>query len=47
MIATGALHALGIALGLAHRWPAGRIALRAAGALVAVGGLFFLWQAFA
>lgn len=47
VIATGTLHATGIALGLAHRWPAGRIALRAAGALVAVAGLFFLWQAIA
>ncbi len=47
VIATGALHALGIAIGLVHRWPAGRIALRAAGALVAVAGLFFLWQAIA
>jgi urease accessory protein len=45
VIATGLLHALGIGIGLAHRWPAGRIALRFAGAIVAVGGVFFLWKA--
>ncbi len=45
VIATGTLHALGIAIGLVHRWTAGRIALRAAGALVAIAGLFFLWNA--
>jgi len=45
VIATGLLHALGIAIGLVHRWPAGRIALRVAGAVVAMGGVFFLWKA--
>ena len=45
VIATGCLHATGIAIGLVHRWPWGRIALRVAGALVTTGGLFFLWQA--
>ena len=35
VIATGLLHAVGILLGAAHRWPAGRQALRAAGAGVA------------
>ena len=29
VIATGLLHALGIGVGLVHRWPGGRIALRA------------------
>lgn len=47
VIATGTLHAAGIALGLVHRWPAGRIALRCAGFLVLVGGLYFLWGAVA
>ena len=45
--ATGTLHALGIAIGAVHRWRQGRFALRAAGALVATGGLVFLWRAFA
>jgi urease accessory protein len=45
VIATGLLHALGIGIDLVHRWPAGRIALRLAGAVVAMGGVFFLWKA--
>jgi urease accessory protein len=45
VVSTGSLHAFGIAIGLIHRWPAGRAALRACGVLVAAGGLFFLWRA--
>ncbi len=45
VIATGLLHATGIAIGLVHRWPAGRTALRWAGAAVALAGLAFLWRA--
>ena len=45
VIATGALHATGIAIGLVHRWRAGAIALRVAGALVAAAGVVFLWRA--
>lgn len=45
VIATGLLHATGIGIGLIHRWPAGRSALRWAGAVVALAGLAFLWQA--
>lgn len=45
VIATGLLHALGIGIGLVHRWTAGRLALRVAGAVVAMGGVFFLWKA--
>lgn len=47
VIATGGLHAIGIALGLIHPWPAGRWALRAAGAGIAMMGLYFLWRVFA
>jgi urease accessory protein len=45
VIATGTLHAVGIGIGLVHRWKAGRLALRGAGSLVLAGGLFFLWRA--
>jgi urease accessory protein len=45
VIATGCLHGLGIALGLLHRWPAGKLALRGTGALIAVMGAVFLWRA--
>jgi urease accessory protein len=47
VVATGLLHATGILLGVAHRWPAGRRAVRAAGGGVALAGLFFLWRAVA
>jgi urease accessory protein len=47
VIATGCLHGLGITMGLIHRWPAGRLALRGSGALIAAMGVFFLWQAVA
>jgi urease accessory protein len=47
VIATGCLHGVGIAISLVHRWRWGRIALRAAGALVAAAGLVFLWRAVA
>jgi urease accessory protein len=45
VIATGCLHATGIAIGLIHRWPAGRWALRVAGVVVMAGGAVFLWGA--
>ena len=45
VIATGCLHATGIAIGLIHRWPKGRVALRVAGAVVMAGGAVFLWGA--
>ena len=45
VIATGLLHMTGIAIGLVHRWPAGRTALRCAGAVVALAGMAFLWRA--
>ena len=42
VVATGCLHLAGIGIGLVHRWPAGRRVLRAAGAGVAMAGIFFL-----
>lgn len=47
VVATGCLHAVGIALGLLHRWRSGRVALRGAGAAVGLAGLVFLWRALA
>jgi len=45
IMATGLLHATGIAIGLIHRWLWGRRALRLAGVLIGCGGAFFLWKA--
>jgi len=45
VIATGCLHALGIALGLVNGLPAGKLALRGAGSFIAAMGVFFLWRA--
>ena len=47
VIATGLLHATGIAAGFVHRWQTGKLVLRFAGAAVALGGLLFLWKAMA
>jgi urease accessory protein len=47
VIATGCLHALGIGIGTVHLWSWGQKLLRVAGGLVAVGGAFFMWKAFA
>jgi len=47
VVATGSLHAAGIGIGLIHRWPAGKVALRATGVAVAIAGMCFLWQAVA
>lgn len=43
MLATGLLHACGIAFGLLVKWPAGRIAVRALGGLIVLVGLAFLF----
>ena len=45
VMATGTLHACGIALGVVHRWAAGKIALRVCGGVIALGGVYFLWEA--
>ena len=47
VIATGCLHAVGIGIGTVYRRSWGRHVLRAAGTVVAVGGVFFLWKAVA
>jgi urease accessory protein len=45
VIATGCLHAVGITIGLIHRWKIGKQAIRLAGACVALAGIFFLVRA--
>jgi urease accessory protein len=45
VLATGALHAAGIAIGTVHRWNWGRTALRVAGAGISLGGFTFLVEA--
>lgn len=47
VIATGCLHAVGIGIGTVHKWGWGQQLLRAAGGLVTMGGVFFLWKAVA
>ncbi len=42
VLATGTLHALGIFLGVAKRWPMGGRALQASGAAIAACGVYFL-----
>lgn len=44
VFATGCLHAIGVGIGLIHRWPLGKLALRGSGGLIAAMGIFFLWQ---
>jgi len=47
VMATGCLHGVGITIGVVHRWKWGQRALRVAGAVIAVAGIFFLWKAVA
>ncbi len=47
VVATGGLHAIGIGVGVIQRWPWGQRLLRAAGAVVAVAGVFFMWRVIA
>jgi urease accessory protein len=42
VVATGLLHLIGIGFGSLTRWPAGRIAVRAAGGAIAIAGMMFL-----
>ncbi len=45
VVSTGTLHALGIGLGLIHKWEWGRSALRFTGAAIALAGGWFTWEA--
>lgn len=47
VLATGALHAAGIAIGAVHAWKAGAVAVRVLGGVIMVAGAWFLWQAVA
>ena len=47
VVATGCLHLIGIGIGTIHRWRAGQLALRVAGAGVCLAGTAFLWRALA
>lgn len=42
VIGTGLMHMIGIGFGVLARWPAGRIAVRAGGGLIALAGIGFL-----
>jgi len=42
VLSTGLLHLSGIAFGLLVRWPAGKVAVRAGGGLIAIAGVGFL-----
>jgi len=46
VMATGCLHAVGISIGVIHRWLWGQKLLRMAGGAVALAGAFFMWRAF-
>ena len=43
VIATGLLHLCGIAFGALAHWPVGKVAVRAGGGLIALGGFAFLF----
>jgi urease accessory protein len=45
VVATGAIHATGIAIGLLHRWQLGRLVIRAGGLAISLAGVEFLWHA--
>lgn len=42
VLATGILHATGIAFGLLTKWPAGRVAVRSGGVIISILGCVFL-----
>jgi urease accessory protein len=45
VMATGTLHACGIGIGEIRRWSGGRKALRVCGGVIALVGVYFLWEA--
>ncbi len=47
VLATGMLHVAGIGLGQFDRWRLGKLAIRGAGALIMIAGLYFLGLVFA
>jgi urease accessory protein len=47
VIATGCLHGVGIGIGTVYQWTWGQKLVRAAGAAISAGGVFFMWQALA
>ena len=47
VVATGLLHLVGIALGVARKLKGGDLILRGGGGLIAAAGVFFLWAAVA
>jgi len=46
VLATGTLHGCGIAIGLIHRWEAGKMVVRLLGGVIALVGAYFVWEAF-
>jgi urease accessory protein len=44
VVATGMLHATGILIGLLIKWPAGAMAIRCLGSLVALAGAYFIFN---
>jgi len=47
VIATGCLHWVGVGIGSVYQWTWGQKLVRAAGAVISLGGIFFMWQALA
>jgi urease accessory protein len=43
VLATGFLHLVGITIGVIYRWPVGKRALRLAGSVVSLTGVFFIF----
>ena len=46
VLSTGLLHLSGILLGCLYKWPAGQMIVKSFGVMIALGGLYFLINAF-